>query len=442
MISIPSFAKINLGLKIGPARPDGFHELRTVYQTLALHDVIRVEVVQGEGIEIRCCDPRVPLDASNTCYKVAEQVMAAVSQGKVVATAGEQQILRLRSDAASLRSAQDDNFNGEASRSRSAQDENFKGVRAQADDSKEVRAQDHNIGQRGDGASDSASVPLQPGVDTNLYGTAHAARVQRELLTTGRNKIVIEIEKHLPVQGGMGAASSNAVATMLAMERALGVTLAAEDKVRIAAEVGSDLPLFLIGGTVLGVGRGEEVFPLPDLPTMHVVVVTPPVGVSTPRAFARWDDLAALEAGLTHSRPAGTIDEFSQRVFAWLRAGFPQVGRAEVSERIPTASGVPARGGDRAETPLLDLVRAGIENDFEKVVFPEYPDLREVKAVLLREGARYASLSGSGSTLYGIFETQDQAQTATDRISAAGHAAVATTTLTRAEYWTAVVSRQ
>ena len=75
MISIPSFAKINLGLKIGPARPDGFHELRTVYQTLALHDVIRVEVRSGEGIEIRCSDPRVPLDASNTCYKVAERVM-------------------------------------------------------------------------------------------------------------------------------------------------------------------------------------------------------------------------------------------------------------------------------------------------------------------------------------------------------------------------------
>ena len=76
MLSIPSFAKINLGLKIGPARPDGFHELRTVYQTLALHDVIRVEVVAGEGIEIRCSDPRVPLDSSNTCYKIAERVMA------------------------------------------------------------------------------------------------------------------------------------------------------------------------------------------------------------------------------------------------------------------------------------------------------------------------------------------------------------------------------
>ncbi len=114
MISIPSFAKINLGLKIGPARPDGFHELRTVYQTLALHDVIRVEVVAGDGIEIRCSDASCAAGCSNTCYKVAERVLAAVSQGKVVATAGEQQILRLRSDASRLRSAQDDNFVGEA----------------------------------------------------------------------------------------------------------------------------------------------------------------------------------------------------------------------------------------------------------------------------------------------------------------------------------------
>ena len=114
MISIPSFAKINLGLKIGPARPDGFHELRTVYQTLALHDVIRVDVVAGDGIEIRCSDPECRWMRPNTCYKVAEQVMAAVSQGKVVATAGERPILRLRSDASRLRSARVDNSVGEA----------------------------------------------------------------------------------------------------------------------------------------------------------------------------------------------------------------------------------------------------------------------------------------------------------------------------------------
>src|SRR3974377_1036871 len=80
-IVLRSFAKINLGLKIGPRRADGFHELRTVYQTLALHDVVRVDVQHGAGIEIRCDDPRVPLERSNTCYKIAERVLQVVEAG-------------------------------------------------------------------------------------------------------------------------------------------------------------------------------------------------------------------------------------------------------------------------------------------------------------------------------------------------------------------------
>ena len=363
MISIPSFAKINLGLKIGAPRPDGFHELRTLYQTLALHDVIHVDVQPGSGIEIRCQDPRVPLDPTNTFYKIAERVLQA---GKTP--------------------------------------------------------------QR-----------LKPTADGDLYGTAQAARLQDAIRHTAPGRIVIEIEKRLPVEGGVGAASSNAVATMLAMERALGVRLSAQDKLRIAAEVGSDLPLFLVGGTVLGGGRGEEVYPLPDLPCLHLVVVTPSVGVSTPRAFARWDELAADQPALTPADPAGTINEFSQRVLGWLRASFPQAPPAEdVGVKVGPASGVPAGGGDRAETLLLDLVRAGIENDFERVVFPEYPELREVKELLLREGAEYASLSGSGSTLYGAFQSADEARAVAARMSAAGQAAVATTTLTRNEYWKAI----
>ena len=324
-IAVRSFAKINLGLKIGPVRADGFHELRTIYQTIALHDVVRVDVQPGSGIEIRCNDPRVPLDESNTCYQAAERVLKA--------------------------------------------------------------------------AKASA-------------------------------KVIVQIEKRLPVQGGLGAGSSNAVATMLGLERALDTKLSAEDKLRIAAEIGSDVPLFLIGGTVLGIGHGEEVCPLQDLPRMHLVVVTPPIAVSTPKAFAQWDNLVAGEAALTGAGATGTINEFGQAVDAWLSEG---VFSRAVCASEP-ASGVPAVGGDRAETPLLDLVRAGIENDFERVVFPEYPDLSEVKRVLEREGARYASLSGSGSTLYGLFDSGEEVQAAA-RMSASGHAAVATTTLTREEYW-------
>ena len=389
MVCLPSFAKINLGLKIGPRRADGFHELRTIYQTLALYDVVRVDAQSGTGIEIRCDDERVPCDESNTCHRSAQRVLAAVVQAEHRARAGEPQIPRLRPPPP-----------------QQAQKPRLLGTPAPGS-ARDAKKED------------------------GLRGAAEAAPLQGTLTPSG--KIVVEIEKHLPVQGGMGAASSNAVATMLAMERALGIELALAEKLRIAAEVGSDLPLFLIGGTVLGVGRGEEVYPLPDLPPTHVVVVTPAVGVSTPRAFARWDELAAQNSALTAPGVAGTINEFSERVFTWLSESFPQACASG------PASGVPAAGGDRAETPLLDLVRAGIENDFERVVFPEYPELREVKELLLREGARYASLSGSGSTVYGIYRGTSEAQSAAERISAAGHKAIATTTLTRAEYWKAMV---
>jgi len=83
-VSVPSFAKINLGLRIGALRPDGFHELRTVYQTIALHDVIRVSVGRGSGIEIECDDPRVPRDSTNTCWKIIERVMQTLkARGRV-----------------------------------------------------------------------------------------------------------------------------------------------------------------------------------------------------------------------------------------------------------------------------------------------------------------------------------------------------------------------
>ena len=75
-VAVRSFAKINLGLRIGARREDGFHDLRTVYQTIALHDTVRVEAGRGMGIEIRCQSGAVPCDESNTCYRVAERVLA------------------------------------------------------------------------------------------------------------------------------------------------------------------------------------------------------------------------------------------------------------------------------------------------------------------------------------------------------------------------------
>jgi len=315
-VAVRSFAKINIGLEIGPRRADGFHALRTVYQTIALHDRLWVEVARGSGIEIRSKDRRVPCDESNTCWRIAERAMKTLK---------------------------------------------------------------------------------------------------------ARGRVVIQVEKSLPVQGGLGGASSNAVATLLAVERALGKRLPPEERLRLAAEVGSDLPLFLIGGTVLGVGRGEEVYPLADLPALDCVLLTPELGISTPKAFADLDTQRERTGKLTLGADSDKLNGFSRAVFAWLRG---------------SSTGVPAKGsGDRAEALLLDLVHAGIENDFESVVFPQHPELHAVKRALERAGAGYASLSGSGSSVYGLFKSRALARKAATRLNAEGMPAVATRTLTRREYW-------
>ena len=335
-VTVRSFAKINLGLCIGSPRPDGFHELLTVYQTIGLHDRIQVGIGPGSGIEIRCADPRVPRDETNTCYRIAERAMRAMG---------------------------------------------------------------------------------------------------------AKGRILIEIEKRLPVQGGLGGASANAVATLLGLEQVAKKALPLSEKLRIAAEVGSDLPLFLVGGTVLGFGRGQQVYPLPDLPAIPCVMITPEVGVSTPKAFAEWDRRQTAElrsAGqpiaavpsrtstkLTATQPSDRMSELGYGLSAWLGEQY---------------SGAPF-GRGRAENPLLALVRAGIKNDFEQVVFPEYPELGEAKAALLRAGAKYASLSGSGSTLYGLFASKAAAVLAVKRLRKLGWAAQATATLGRRAYWRRVFAR-
>ncbi len=338
-VTIRSFAKINLGLYIGAARADGFHDLRTVYQTIALHDVIRVSVERGaerggeprrgRGIEIVCTnkDPRVPLDSSNTCYRMAERVM-------------------------------------------------------------------EELGAKG--------------------------------------QVRIQIEKRLPVQGGLGAASSNAVATMIGLERTLRKKISSAKQLQLAAHVGSDLPLFLMGGTSLGVGRGEVVYPLPDLPSIPMVVVTPEVGVSTPQAFADWDRLMKSGRQLTQPSASDRLFEVGCALSAWL-SGSDSFGLPGIIGSPNT--GASAKGGSRVEKLLLDLVRTGIENDFEKVVFPKYPELRDIKGELERAGARYASLSGSGSTLYGLFRSPAEAAKAASHLRKRGLKAVATRTLTRRQYW-------
>ena len=373
---VRSYSKVNLGLAIGPVRPDGFHGLTTVYQTLELHDLVTVEARRASAtkIELATNDARVPVDGRNTCWKMVERALERM------------------------------------------------GVAAE---------------------------------------------------------VSIYIEKRLPVRGGMGAGSANAAAVLIGLERELGVALPGAERLRLAGEVGSDVPLFLLGGTVLGLRRGEMVVPLPDLPAIWCVVAVPEVGVSTPQAFRDWDALVdpthalntrmdgapGLEvvgesipdhsakpthgdktgSGLTHSSKPDRLNELSL-AYASLYAepgtsgiirGSGPRNRQGGSEGVnQTQSG---QEDDLAENTLLSLVRTGVENDFERVVFPAYPSLREIKRELVGTGsevALYAALSGSGSALFGLYRSEADAEAAQRRVQDAGVKALITKTLPRREYWT------
>jgi len=252
-----------------------------------------------------------------------------------------------------------------------------------------------------------------------------------------RGRVTIRIEKRLPVQGGLGGASANAVAAMMALERALKKFLPATSRLRIAEEIGSDLPLFLIGGTVLGVGRGEQVYPLEDLPATPCVIVTPNVGVSTPKAFAEWDrgiEAAGLRSAEQPRAAVPTRPEADKLTVPAASDRMVELGRGLSAWLGESYSGAPFRRGRRGN-PLLELVRAGIKNDFEQVVFPEYPELSAVKSALQRAGAKYASLSGSGSALYGLFASREAASAAVVRLKKQGWSVRATVTMPRKQYW-------
>ena len=270
-------------------------------------------------------------------------------------------------------------------------------------------------------------------------------------------EVEIHIQKNLPIQGGMGAGSANAAAALIGLERELGVVC--PDRLEIAAEVGSDVPLFLVGGAVLGTNRGEVVQAVEDRDFGGVacVIALPRVGVSTPQAFRDWDGRALQDS------PAGSTLEKLSRTYA-------SILRLESKNAESGASGIVRPSGnssdcfpkrteedcgpeqesgisntrdegqnDLAENTLLALVRTGIENDFETVVFLQHPPLREIKRQLMGvdsgQPALIAALSGSGSALFGLYGSEGDAQAAQQRLQVHGVEAVVTKTLPRAAYW-------
>jgi 4-diphosphocytidyl-2-C-methyl-D-erythritol kinase len=284
-VVVHAFAKVNFGLRVLYRRPDKFHELRTVFQTVSLAD--RIEIEYGRGgrseVELTCNRPEL---------------------------AGPENL---------------------------------------------------------------------------------AARAARVLLDTAgrRARVRIRLEKRIPAGAGLGGGSSDAAAVLMALAGLLPKPPAWEVLLRLAAELGSDVPFFLLGGRALGVGRGAEIYPLPDLPAQWLLIAAPGLHVSTAEAYRR------LSRRLTKTRWEDKIDRFCSTIC---------------------------------------MAGQGPENDFESVVFRMHPELERLKARLVDLGACPALLCGSGSALFGGFTDRRQALRARESLALEGGECFVVRTVGRAGY--------
>jgi 4-diphosphocytidyl-2-C-methyl-D-erythritol kinase len=238
--------------------------------------------------------------------------------------------------------------------------------------------------------------PSIPTDDSNLVVRAASALRERYNVTRGAR---VRLEKNIPAGGGLGGGSSDAAATLLALARLWELKTDARELSELGARLGADVPFFLTGGTALGTGTGTDITPLEDRPKMDLVVVTPDVHLSTPEAYK------ALGA------PALTKDD------------------ALVNLSV-------SRTGADFPDSLCDVM----SNDFEAVVVRLHPEIGRARDALQGAGARDASLSGSGSSVYGVFESGWEAGRAARKLGGAEPSwrVSACATLTRAEYLAAL----
>ncbi|MFI5183128.1 MAG: 4-(cytidine 5'-diphospho)-2-C-methyl-D-erythritol kinase [Vicinamibacteria bacterium] len=289
-LTVASYAKINLGLEVLGLRSDGYHELRTLFQAIDLHDDITFRS-RRSGIQVRCDHPGVPKDA------------------------------------------------------------------------------------------------------TNLAARAASALARYGHVTQG---VEIAITKRIPVAGGLGGGSSNAAATLLGLDRLWGLDLGPAGLYPLARRLGADVPFFLLGGTALGLARGDEVYPLHRQVRGHVVLVDLGRPVSTAAVFRRVDE------SLTPRENSYTIFLFVSRDLEG------------------------------------ELAFSALSNDLEDAALSEAPDLRgaieRTRGILRGAGCSLAALSGSGSSFFGLFEDARRAGRARRALEGAGFRALSCRTLSLEEY--------
>jgi 4-diphosphocytidyl-2-C-methyl-D-erythritol kinase len=280
-------AKVNLDLRVLGTRADGYHELRTVFQSIGLHDTITCTARRGP-FAITCRAAGVPLDETNLAWRAAALLWKALG------------------------------FAGDV------------------------------------------------------------------------RDVSIRIGKRIPLQAGLGGGSSDAAATLVSLGRLWAGRPPLGQLRELAASLGADVTFFLSGGTALGLGTGEEIYPLVDLPRHWVVLVIPPFGVSTREAYAWYDEERA--------------------------AGYPQTREFQA---------LPVPWPSRA---------AQMINDLEPPIARRHPEIAEVKAALGEAGAVAAAISGSGSAVFGLFRDRSSAAAAVPRFKRAGWNSILTRTLGRAQY--------
>lgn len=231
---------------------------------------------------------------------------------------------------------------------------------------------------------------LCPGVEGDPAANL-AARALAALREAGWGgpPLRIEVEKRIPVAAGLGGGSADAAMTLLGLARLWDLDVDPPTLSRLAARLGSDVPFFLVGGTALGLGRGDDIYPLADLPRTEVVVVRPTFGVSTVEAYGWYDN--------EPRRPT----------------------------REPARRALPDRWPEWARS---------LKNDLEPPVTRHHPTIARIKHALLDAGAVVAAMSGSGSGVFGLFERPEAARRTAADLSRPGWQVVHTRTLSRAEY--------
>ena len=284
-LTVRAHAKVNLDLRVLETRRDGFHDLRTVFQSLELHDTITVTARRGP-FALRCRQPDVPRDDTNLAWRAARA----------------------------------------------------------------------------------------------LWGTLGRDGEPRDVSVT--------IVKQIPVCAGLGGGSTDAAATLRALACLWHVS-ARPRLHELAASLGADVPFFLWGGTALGLGRGDVVYPLVDLPQYWVVLVLPQAGVKTVEAYAWYDE---------------------------------------------DREGSEMRRRRQASPVVWPVQEADMVNDLEGPVVRRIPEIGAAQSALLAAGAVGSAVSGSGSAVFGLFLRRPDAQAARRALARSGWRAILTRTSPRDEY--------